>query len=194
MWVRKRLAFISDPSLLEYTMKTHTRFGIAAATCLLFVAGAARALDYPPRKPGLWELSIQSDDGASKTPAMQTQQCIDGATDKAMREMGSSTGQQACSKQDMRTEGGRIVVDSVCRIGNTTATTHSVITGDFGTGYRMESRSSYNPPMMGRKEGTAIVEAKWVGPCKAGQKPGDMMMSNGMKMNVLEIAGGARKK
>jgi hypothetical protein len=48
--------------------------------------------------------------------------------------------------------------------------------------------------MMGRKEGTAIVEAKWVGPCKAGQKPGDMMMPNGMKMNVLEMTGGARKK
>jgi hypothetical protein len=175
-------------------MKIHPRLGIAAATCLLFTAGAARALDYPPRKPGLWELSIQSEDGASKAAAMQTQQCIDAATDKAMREMGSSSGQQACSKQDMRTEGGRIVVDSVCKIGNTTATTHSVITGDFSAAYRMESRSSYSPPMMGRKEGTAIVEAKWVGPCKAGQKPGDMMMPNGMKMNLLEMPGGARKK
>ena len=101
-----------------------------AAACLLF-AGAASALDYPPRKPGLWEMSIQSEDGASKAPAMQTQQCIDAATDKAMRDMGSSTGQQACSKQDMRTEGGRIVVDSVCKIGATTATTHAVVSGDI---------------------------------------------------------------
>ena len=162
-----------------------------AAACLLF-AGAASALDYPPRKPGLWEMSIQSDGGGAKAPAMQTQQCIDGATDKAMREMGSSSGQQACSKQDMRTEGGKIVVDSVCKIGTTTATTHAVISGDFGTGYRMESRSSYSPPMMGRTEGTAIIEAKWVGPCKAGQKPGDMVMSNGMKMNVLEMMGGKK--
>jgi len=175
-------------------MNFHPRLGVAAATCLLLAAGAAHALDYPPRKPGLWELSIQSEDSASKAPAMQTQQCIDAATDKAMREMGSSSGQQACSKQDMRNEGGKIVVDSVCQIGNTTATTHSVITGDFATAYRMESRSSYSPPMMGRKEGTAFVEAKWVGPCKPGQKPGDMMMPHGMKMNVLEMPGGARKK
>lgn len=175
-------------------MRTYTpRLGIAAAACLLF-AGAASALDYPPRKPGLWEMTIQSDDGASKTPPMQTQQCIDAATDKAMREMGSSTGQQACSKQDMRTEGGKMVVDSVCKIGTTTATTHSVVSGDMGTGYRMESRSSYNPPLAGRKEGTAIIEAKWVGPCKAGQKPGDMVMSNGMKINVLDMMGAQKKK
>jgi hypothetical protein len=31
------------------------------------------------------------------------------------------------------------------------------------------------------------LEAKWLGACAAGQKPGDMMMGNGMKMNVLEL-------
>ena len=51
----------------------------------------------------------------------------------------------------------------------------------------MESRSTYSPPMMGRSEGTAIIEAKWVGPCKAGQKPGDVVLPNGMKMNLLEM-------
>jgi len=30
----------------------------------------------------------------------------------------------------------------------------------------------------------------WFGPCMAGQKPGDMIMPNGMKMNVLEPTGG----
>lgn len=31
------------------------------------------------------------------------------------------------------------------------------------------------------------IAAKWLGPCAAGQKPGDVMMGNGMKVNVLEI-------
>ena len=31
------------------------------------------------------------------------------------------------------------------------------------------------------------IEAKWLGPCKADQKPGDIVMANGMKMNVLEM-------
>ncbi|OUM04284.1 DUF3617 domain-containing protein [Variovorax sp. JS1663] len=167
-------------------MTTRTFLPRSAAAACLLLAGAAWALDYPARKPGLWEMTIQGDSGA-KMPVMSTQQCIDAATDKAMREMGDGAQQQTCSKQDMRNEGGRIVIESVCRIGTSTATTRAVVTGDFSTGYRMESRSAYSPPMMGRSEGTAVIEAKWVGPCKAGQKPGDMVLPNGMKMNLLDM-------
>jgi hypothetical protein len=31
------------------------------------------------------------------------------------------------------------------------------------------------------------IEAKWLGACAAGQKPGDVVMSNGMSMNVLDM-------
>ncbi len=31
------------------------------------------------------------------------------------------------------------------------------------------------------------IAAKWLGPCAAGEKPGDVIMSNGMKMNVIEL-------
>ena len=31
------------------------------------------------------------------------------------------------------------------------------------------------------------IAAKWVGPCAAGQKPGDVIMSNGRTMNVLDL-------
>jgi len=39
------------------------------------------------------------------------------------------------------------------------------------------------------------VEAKWLGPCKPDQKPGDMVMG-GMKMNIkdLEALRGMAKK
>jgi hypothetical protein len=30
------------------------------------------------------------------------------------------------------------------------------------------------------------MAAKWLGQCTAGQKPGDMIMANGMKINVLD--------
>jgi hypothetical protein len=35
------------------------------------------------------------------------------------------------------------------------------------------------------------VEAKWLGACTADQKPGDMIMGNGMKMNINDMAKGA---
>ena len=31
------------------------------------------------------------------------------------------------------------------------------------------------------------ITAKWLGPCAAGQKPGDVIMANGMTMNVLNM-------
>jgi hypothetical protein len=150
------------------------------------------AIDYPARKPGLWE--IQTGDATGKGAGHTIQQCIDAASDKALREMGQGMGKDLCSKQELRLESGKLVMDSVCKIGNTTATSHAVMSGDFSTAYRMESRSTYSPPLMGRTEGTSLMEAKWVGPCKPGQKPGDMVMSNGMKMNVLDMMSGQGKK
>jgi len=162
--------------------------------CLGAVAGAGLAADYPPRKPGLWETSVQTDaKGSEKMGPLVSQQCIDAASDKALREMGMGMSQGMCSKQDMRSEGGRLVVDSVCKIGNTIATTHGVISGDFSSSYRMEMTSTYNPPMMGRSGGASVIAARWLGPCKSDQKPGDVIMSNGMKMNMLEMMKNAPK-
>jgi len=31
------------------------------------------------------------------------------------------------------------------------------------------------------------ITAKWLGPCAAGDKPGDVIMSNGVKMNVIDL-------
>jgi hypothetical protein len=38
------------------------------------------------------------------------------------------------------------------------------------------------------------IEATWLGPCKADQKPGDMVMANGMKMNIRDMPGGMPKR
>lgn len=173
-------------------------FAVAACMVAGAIAAPAFALDFPSRKPGLWE--IQTGDGNAKGPGNAPaaghtmQQCIDASSDKALRDMGQGMGKDMCSKQELRADGGKLVMDSVCKIGNTTATSHAVMSGDFSSAYRMESKSSYSPPLMGRAEGTSVMEAKWIGPCKADQKPGDMVMSNGMKMNVLDMMSGRPKK
>ncbi|MGF6350794.1 DUF3617 domain-containing protein [Variovorax sp. W2I14] len=166
-----------------------------AAACMVATglgAGAAFALDYPVRKPGLWEMQT-SDGPGSKGSPQAIQQCIDAATDKILRDMGQGMGKDMCAKQDMRMEGGKLVIDSVCKIGQTTATSQAVMTGDLSTAYRLESKSTYSPPLMGRAGATTVVEARWVGPCKPDQKPGDMVM-NGMKMNVNDMMGARGKK
>ncbi|MBS0453216.1 MAG: DUF3617 family protein [Proteobacteria bacterium] len=167
-------------------MSLHKSLPAAALLLLAACSAGAANLDYPPRKPGLWEMSMAHGDEAQAKPHV-IQQCIDAKTDASMREMGQGASRDACTKQDMRKEGATIVVDSVCKMGPTTLTSHAEISGDFSSNYRMESHTTYEPPMAGRAKGTAIVEAKWLGPCKAGQKPGDMVMPNGQTMNFMDM-------
>lgn len=149
---------------------------------------ATSAEDYPPRKPGLWQMSVQASGNT-----MTMQHCIDAATDQAMRDMGKGEGKNACASQSIKREGdNKMVVDSVCKTGGSTATTHAVVTGDFSTGYRMDMQTTFSPPMAGRATDTSVIEAKWLGACKAGQKPGDMMMPGGMKMNIRQMPGAPR--
>jgi hypothetical protein len=58
----------------------------------------------------------------------------------------------------------------------TTVTTRSVITGRFDSAYKADIKSTYEPPMHGMRESSSLVDVKWLGPCKPGQKPGDISM------------------
>ncbi|HZP11742.1 MAG TPA: DUF3617 family protein [Nevskiaceae bacterium] len=173
------------------------------ACVALLAAGAvaasfAAAQDFPKRKSGLWEIRTQSTGSSKATASAQAasiQMCIDEKTDDAVQQQVTSAAKQTCSKQDVRKSGREIVVDSVCKFGDSTATTHSVFTGSFDSAYKVQTKSSYDPPMMGMKEASALIEAKWLGPCKADQKPGDMILGNGMKINMNEKKGApARNK
>lgn len=146
---------------------------LLTAGVALSVATAAQALDMPKRKSGLWELKTMT----SNSPAPRTMQmCVDEQSDDILQNFGAGMGKKMCSKNDMRKEGNQYIGESVCTFGGSTATTRSVFSGDFTTAYRGESKSTYNPPMMGMADATTQIEAKWTGPCKPGQKPGDIVM------------------
>ena len=158
------------------------RLAWIAVLAALGVCAQAHAFDFPKRKSGLWEIETTS--SARPGAAQKAQMCIDQKADDALNQMGTTMTKDMCSKRDLRREGDAIVSDSVCKFGGTTATTHSVVTGKFDSAYQVETRSSYDPPMSGVKDGSAVIRARWVGPCKADQKPGDMILPNGMKFNV----------
>jgi Protein of unknown function (DUF3617) len=84
------------------------------------------------------------------------------------------------------------VVDSVCSMGGGTSTSHAVITGDFSSAYTMQITSTHHggasvPGMASGGEMGMTIQAKWLGPCPAGERPGDMIMGNGMKINILDL-------
>lgn len=159
---------------------------LALACIAVVLALPAAAADLPKRKSGLWEVKTDALNG-DKAGGQTMQMCIDEKTDNAIQHQTAGVGRDACTRQDVRQEAGRTVVDSVCTFGNSKATTHSVFTGSFDSKYRVETKTSYEPPLMGIKEGATVIDARWIGPCKADQKPGDMILGNGMKINVNDV-------
>jgi hypothetical protein len=144
------------------------------AICLLF-AVPAFALDLPTRKAGLWEIHMEFQ-GRSNLPFQTMKQCTDAAADKLMT----------------LNFGGAITVDSICKFGETTSTSHAVVTGDFNSAYTVEVTSTREggrpiPGVAAGRESHMKIAAKWIGACASGQRPGDVIMSNGMTMNVLDM-------
>lgn len=153
----------------------------AASLLALFLACSALAADLPKRKSGLWEMKMITAD----MPALSSQMCVDQKTDDLLASEHQE--KMSCTKNDVRRDGGKVVVDSVCKIEGITATTHSVIFGNFDSAYRVESKSTYNPPLAGLKEGNVVIDAKWLGPCKTGQKPGDVVTPGAGGFNLEEL-------
>lgn len=156
----------------------------------LLAATPAVALDLPARKAGLWEIKTVMDGGSH--PAQVAQHCIDAETDKLMNSIGGEMRKEACSKQDVQKVGSTYVIDSVCKFGPMTSTSRGVVTGDFNSAYtvKMTSKREGGPNIPGMPAGgtdTMTIEAKWLGACAADQKPGDMILAGGQKMNVRDL-------
>jgi hypothetical protein len=162
---------------------------LCAAVATLIVTPAA-ALDLPARKAGLWEIKTVMDGGSQ--PAQVAQHCIDAETDKLMNSIGGEMRKEACSRQDVQKVGATYVIDSVCKFGPMTSTSRGVVTGDFNSAYTVKMTSKREgapniPGMPADGSSNMTIEAKWLGACAADQKPGDMIMSGGRKVNIHDM-------
>jgi hypothetical protein len=154
---------------------------------LILTAAFAQAQDAPKRKSGLWELKRTSTMTRDQTRVYQL--CVDQASDDAFQKLAEGAQSERCKASAPKRDGSKLVIDAVCEIGKSepsTATTHAVITGNFDSAYKIESKSTFDPPMRGKKESTSVVEAKWTGPCKPGMRAGDLILPNGTKVNPAD--------
>jgi hypothetical protein len=175
---------------MEAAMIPGLRIPFAFAFVLIGSAATAAAPDLPARKPGLWQLTMNFE--GRNLPSQIMKHCIDAATDKEMSGIGGGMQKEVCSKQDVQRAGNTVVIDSVCKFGTMTSASHAVVSGDFNSAYtvKVDSKRDGAPPMPGMAAGGTThmtIEAKWLGACEAGQKPGDMIMGNGMKINVKDM-------
>jgi len=162
---------------------------LAAAGALLIGLGAmqpAAAAELPTRKPGLWEIKIKLTGGAAPTAMMS--HCTDDSVDRQMSTMFNPLAQQPCPGNDIQKHPDRYTIDSVCRADNKSVTLHSDITGDFVTKYTVVTETkTQEEPDSEPSVTNMTLEGRFLGPCKPGQKPGDVMMAGGLRVNVKNM-------
>jgi hypothetical protein len=159
-------------------------FGVGGCALVMLTTGVM-AEELPLRKPGLWEMKIAK--VGSQLPALTTQQCTDPSVDKEMVNTVSPIAKQICSKQSLQKTATGYVNDTVCTVAGATITSHSEISGDFDSAYTVttEAKTDKGPEQL--RDTTTKIEAKWLGDCKPGQKPGDIVMpGGGFKLNVKD--------
>jgi hypothetical protein len=156
---------------------------IVVAGCL---PAFAAEIDLPPRKPGQWQVEMDTGSG----PAITMTMCLDEATDAAMMQLGLSLSGDLCSNLSTTRDGDTIVIDATCTLGTMKTTSHSVISGDFQSAYTIEIASTIEGAPEGMPAQSSITQrVTWMGACADDLAPGDMMMPGGMKMNVKDLIG-----
>ena len=163
---------------------------VAVTSCCLLALSSGRpaaADELPIRKSGLWEMKVAR--AGSSMPDMTMQQCTDEATDREMSTSFSPLTKEACSKKDTVKTATGYVSDSVCSVAGASITSHGEIVGDFNSGYTLKTTSHSEGAPVAAMNGDHVttVEAKWLGACKPDQKPGDIVMPGGMKINLHDM-------
>lgn len=143
----------------------------------------ATAEELPTRKAGLWEMKM----AAGPLPAMTMQQCTDESTDRQMSTTFGPMRKESCARKDVQKTPTGYAIDSTCNSGPSAISSHLDITGDFQSGYTVKVTSHVGEGVAGGAPHDVVltVEAKWLGPCKPDQKPGDVVMGS-LKMNIRD--------
>jgi hypothetical protein len=158
---------------------------LGAFLLALLPAPEARAVETPVRKAGLWEMKIVRT--GSPLPEMTMQHCTDEATDKDMNTGLAPAAKDICSKNELQKTATGYVADSVCTVAGASITSHSEISGDFNSAYSVKSTAhTERGPSAVPRDSTMTIEAKWLGACKPDQKPGDIVMPGGFKLNIKD--------
>ena len=157
----------------------------ALGACALALLAPAGAEELPLRKAGLWEMKIVRT--GSALPELSMQHCTDPTTDKEMSDNVSPLAKQICTRRDIVKTATGYVSDSVCSVAGVSMTTHAEIVGDFNSGYTVTTISHSDKGVNGKPlDATTRIQAKWLGDCQPGQKPGDIAMPGGFKLNVKD--------
>jgi hypothetical protein len=167
------------------------RAGVAAAMMMtislvgLSLAGMtpAGADELPVRKAGLWDIKIKLTGGAAPTAMMR--HCTDESVDRQMSTLFNPLAPHPCTKTMVQKEGDHYTVNGSCSVDEKSVKVMSDVSGDFQSAYTVVTETKVqDDPDSDPVLSSMTLEGTYAGACKWGQKPGDVMMAGGLKVNV----------
>ncbi|MDQ2860328.1 MAG: hypothetical protein M3T55_06295 [Pseudomonadota bacterium] len=149
----------------------------------------------PARRSGLWEQSMTRD-GAAPAMVGKMRVCIDAASEAKLSVFGGKAGKSLCRHRSVaRGPDGAYAFTSTCDMGEAgVMRSTGTLTGDLSAHYRVHDESDTTgaeiAPMNGRH--ITDIDATWLGPCPASMEGGDVILANGMKVNLKKLGAAAQ--
>ena len=142
-------------------------------------------VDFPKRRPGLWEVRIAS---AAANGLGPTLNCVGDQTDAQDGHLDRFAGPKgSCTLGAFKRTGDAWLAESVCREGKSLVVSKAMATGDFIHDYRIDTAVTYDPPLGGvKKEDKDAIVARHLGPCQAHQRPGDQIIPGMGTLNMVD--------
>jgi hypothetical protein len=168
---------LTDKNLTPEGM--HMRFHFVIRIALLSASIAVAAADEikpPPTKEGLWETHGTHTQEGKTVPDQSVKMCQSTGTTKAMQAQGEEMRKRnECTSHVTRSSPDTYVEESSCARGpNAGSVTKVIYTNEGDTASHTEMHMN-----VGKAETVVIIDAKYLGSCPAGMKPGDLMMEDG---------------
>lgn len=151
--------------------------------------GSATNKPLPQRSPGLWETTLtpQAQSGARPRPTT-TRQCTAPEVDTQLLLL-MAPGQESCAPPQIRQQGDEWHVRTRCSVHESRIDTHFILRGDFAQEYSGQIETRYQKPCPQRYPDCRQkqeVQARYLGLCPEGMRPGDLRLPNGILLNQLD--------
>lgn len=150
----------------------------------------------PARKAGLWEVTVQphapAGMGGMRQPPQTVRQCTSARAERVML-LAILPGQENCGKFQVAKragQGGGYDIAAACKVHDQRVLANVQLRGDLRSVYSGTYRVEF-PGAPAGSSGPVDFQGRWLGACAAGQRPGDMVLPNGIKVNVVDDVGRA---
>lgn len=156
----------------------------SAASPAAAVATAGGALSPMTQKAGLWQLTQT----VGTHPATVTKMCVDAAMGANMATAAMSSNMPAvdCSQKSVTPGLNGTDIAMTCTASGKTIDSKIHVERVSDSEYHQTMNATFTPAVAGHDSISSTTDGKWLSACPADMKPGDIITSVGVKINMYD--------